>query len=117
MSTSLKELLGTNNEQEMNEQVQQQQQAQQVQQVQETPVEAKKNEKDFFSNFKDFDYKTAILVFCIILVVTSGIFYTILKPIAPGTIGPDGKFTLIGSILIAFFATIIFVLIKTLLKF
>ena len=73
--------------------------------------------KEFFASVKEFDYKSAILVFAIILILSSGIFYSILRPYIPGSVGSDGKVTLIGSLIAAVIGTIIYILVKLVGKF
>jgi hypothetical protein len=72
--------------------------------------------KEFFG-LKETDYKTLILVFAIILILSSGIFYSVLRPYVPGAVGQDGKVTLIGSLIAAVVGTILFVLVKAVGKF
>ncbi len=73
--------------------------------------------KEFFASLKEFDYKTTILVFAIILILSSGIFYSVLRPYVPGAVGSDGKVTLIGSLVAAIVGTLVYVLVRLVGKF
>jgi hypothetical protein len=72
--------------------------------------------KEFFG-LKENDYKLIILVFAILLIFCSGSFQSTLRPYVPGTIGPDGKTTFLGSLLLAILGTLIFVVVKIILNF
>lgn len=71
--------------------------------------------KEYFPN--ESETKLAILVFAIILVLSSGIFYSsVMRPYVPGSVGSDGKVTLLGSLVSALLGTVMFFVIKTLAK-
>jgi hypothetical protein len=72
--------------------------------------------KEFFG-LKDFDWKSMILVFAIILILSSGMFASCVRPYVPGSVGSDGRTTLIGSLIAAIVGTLIFVIVKFLGKF
>ena len=72
--------------------------------------------KEFFG-FKDFDWKSAILVFAIVLILSSGMFASSVRPYVPGAVGSDGKVGVVGSLIAAIVGTVIFVVIKFLGKF
>jgi cation transport ATPase len=122
-------------QEQMQEQVQRQQQQQQQQQqkplkqhVQQTeikeiidgdcstePVLVKK--KDFFGFIKDIDYKSTLLVFAILLLLTSSIYTTYTRSYLSGAVGPDGKITVIGSLIASFVGALVFLFIKFVGKF
>jgi len=60
----------------------------------------------------DIDYRSAILVFAIVLILSTGIISSLMKSYIPGTVGPDNRNLILGSILIAFIATLLYVVIK-----
>ena len=68
--------------------------------------------KEFFGLVKDFDYKTAVLIFILIIILCSGTFSTCLRPYVPASVGTDGKTTIIGSLIAAIIGVVIFVIIK-----
>lgn len=72
--------------------------------------------KEFFG-FKEIDWKSMILVFCIILILSSGLFSSTLRPYVPSTVGSDGRTTIVGSVIAAILGTVIFVVVKFLGKF
>lgn len=72
--------------------------------------------KEFFG-LKEFDYKSAILVFAIILILSSGMFSSCVKPYVPGSVGTDGRTTIVGSLIAAFVGVLIFVIVKFVGKF
>src|SRR4051812_12174405 len=65
--------------------------------------------KEFFG-LKEFDYKTAILVFAIVLILSSGLFSSCVRPYVPGSVGSDGKTTLVGSLIAAIIGVLMFIL-------
>jgi hypothetical protein len=71
--------------------------------------------KEFFG-LKDTDYKSFVLVFAIVLILSSGAFASIMKPYVPGAVGSDGKNTLVGSLLAAIIAVVIFAIVKLVAK-
>jgi hypothetical protein len=72
--------------------------------------------KEFFG-LKDFDWKSMILVFAIVLILSSGMFTSCVRPYVPGSVGSDGRVSLIGSLIAAIVGTLIFVIVKFLGKF
>jgi hypothetical protein len=72
--------------------------------------------KEFFG-LKEIDWKSMILVFAIILILSSGMFSSCVRPYVPGSVGSDGRTTLIGSLIAAIVGTIVFVVVKFLGKF
>jgi hypothetical protein len=72
--------------------------------------------KEFF-DVKSSDFKTFILVFAILLIFTSGAFYTGLRPYVPASVGPDGKTTIVGSFVAAIIGSLLYLLIKFVFKF
>lgn len=72
--------------------------------------------KEFFG-IKQSDYKTFILVFAVLLIFTSSVFYSGLRPYIPGIVGSDGRTTIIGSFMAAIVGTLVFILVKGLGKF
>lgn len=80
-----------------------------------SPVKAMAG-KEFF-DIKSTDYKTYILVFAVLLIFTSSVFYGGIRRIFPSVLASDGKVTLVGSFLAAIIGTLVFVLVKILGKF
>ena len=72
--------------------------------------------KEFFG-LKDFDWKSVILVFAIVLILSSGMFASCVRPYVSGSVGSDGRTTFIGSLIAAVVGVIIFVLVRFLGKF
>ncbi len=72
--------------------------------------------KEFFG-LKDFDWKSVILVFAIVLILSSGMFASCVRPYVPGSVGSDGRVGLIGSLIAAILGALIFVLVKMIAKF
>jgi hypothetical protein len=72
--------------------------------------------KEFFG-LKEIDWKSMILVFAIILILSSGMFASCVRPYVPGSVASDGRTTLIGSLIAAIIGTIIFVVVKFIGKF
>jgi hypothetical protein len=72
--------------------------------------------KEFFG-LKDFDWKSVILVFAIILILSSGMFSSSVRPYVNSAVGSDGRTTIIGSLIAAIVGTIVFVVVKFFGKF
>ncbi len=72
--------------------------------------------KEFFG-LKEIDWKSMILVFAIILILSSGMFSSCVRPYVAGSVGSDGRTTLIGSLIAAILGVIIFVVVKMIGKF
>ncbi len=72
--------------------------------------------KEFFG-LKEIDWKSMILVFAIILILSSGMFSSCVRPYVNGAVGSDGRTTVIGSLIAAIVGTIIFAVVKFLGKF
>lgn len=72
--------------------------------------------KEFFG-LKEIDWKSMILVFAIILILSSGMFASSIRPYVPGSVGSDGRVSIIGSLIAAILGVIIFVLVKLVAKF
>ena len=72
--------------------------------------------KEFFG-LKDFDWKSVILVFAIVLILSSGMFASSVRPYVAGSVGSDGRTTFIGSLIAAIVGVVIFVVVKLLGKF
>ncbi len=72
--------------------------------------------KEFFG-LKEIDWKSMILVFAIILILSSGMFSSCVRPYVPGSVGSDGRTTIIGSLIAAIIGTLLFALIKFAGKF
>ena len=68
--------------------------------------------KEFFGLVKDFDYKTVILIFVLIFILSSGIFSTCVRPYVPASVGSDGKTTFVGSAIAAILGVLIFIVVK-----
>ena len=108
-------------QQQMHEQQMHQQQMQQMQQQRDIAMAAQQSQepvkKGYMDSFKEMDYKSIILVFAILLVLTNGMFLNMIRSIYGGAAGPDGKTTLVGSLIISLIGTIFFVLVRFLAKF
>lgn len=104
-------------QQPQREQREQREQAQypvpQINQMVAAPVQDK---KEFFG-LKDFDYKSTFLVFIILLMFTSGIFNTLSRTYISGSIGPEGRITIMGTFIAAIIGTLTFVIVKMFGKF
>jgi hypothetical protein len=74
------------------------------------------NKKEFFG-LKDFDYKSTLLVFFILFFLTSGIFNTLSRTYISGSVGPDGRTTIMGTLIASIIGTLVFVMSKMFLKF
>jgi hypothetical protein len=72
--------------------------------------------KEFFG-LKEIDWKSMILVFAIILILSSGMFSSCIRPYVPGSVGSDGRTTIIGSLIAAILGVVIFVLVRFAGKF
>lgn len=72
--------------------------------------------KEFFG-LKDFDWKSVILVFAIVLILSSGMFASTMRPYVSASVGSDGRTTFVGSLIAAIIGSIIFVVVKFLAKF
>jgi len=72
--------------------------------------------KEFFG-LKEMDWKSIILVFAIILILSSGMFTSCIRPYVSGSVGSDGRTTIIGSLIAAIVGTLVFVLVKFFGKF
>jgi hypothetical protein len=136
-TTSLTELLQSDNAELQHnaqlqaQQAQQTQQAQQappplqthqVQQIQQIPPFSQEHvsetkKKNMMDSFKDIDYRSVILVFAIILVLTSGAFSSFSRSYISGSFGPDNRITLMGSVIAAIIGMILFIVVKFFGKF
>jgi len=72
--------------------------------------------KEFFG-LKELDWKSAILVFAIILILSSGMFSSCVRPYVNGAVGSDGRTTIVGSLIAAIVGTVIYVIVKFFGKF
>ncbi len=108
------------------QQSQQAQQAQQLQQLQQMQLQEQQiaeqraqemKKKTMFDSFKDIDYKSMILVFAIILVLTSGVYSGFSRSYISGSFGPDNRITLMGSVVTALIGVLLFAVIKFFGKF
>jgi anti-sigma28 factor (negative regulator of flagellin synthesis) len=136
-TTSLTELLNNDTEthhqpppqqssQPPPQQSQQLQQAQQLQQMQMMQLQEQQiaeqrtqemKKKTMFDSFKDIDYKSMILIFAIILVLTSGVYSGFSRSYINGSFGPDNRITLMGSVVTALIGVLLFVVVKFFGKF
>ncbi len=71
--------------------------------------------KEFFGIGEE--WKSALLVFALVLIFGSGMFYGVLRPYAPSLAGMDGRGTLLGYVVSAVVAALLFLLIKFAAKF
>lgn len=72
--------------------------------------------KEFFG-LKEFDWKSTILVFAIVLILSSGLFASCVRPYVPASVGSDGRVSIVGSLIAAIVGTLIFVIVKFAGKF
>lgn len=72
------------------------------------PIEGK---KEFFG-LKDTDYKSTIVVFALVLIFSSNIFFEMLTAYLPSVMGSDNKVTLVGSLIAALVAALLYIIIK-----
>ncbi len=80
-------------------------------------VEQEVKRKTMLDSIKDIDYKSMILVFAIILVLTSGVYSGFSRTYISGSFGPDNRITLLGSVIAAIIGVVLFVLVKFFGKF
>ena len=67
--------------------------------------------KEFFG-LKETDYKSTIVVFALVLIFSSNIFFETLKTFLPSVMSSDNRITLIGSLISALVAAIFYIIIK-----
>jgi len=72
--------------------------------------------KEFFG-LKEIDWKSMILVFAIILILSSGMFSSSIRPYVNSAVGSDGRTTFIGSLIAAIIGTVVFAVVRFLGKF
>ena len=72
--------------------------------------------KEFFG-LQDVDWKSTLIVFALVLIFSSSFLFGVLRPYAPSLAGPDGKATILGSVVAAIFASLVFLLVKFAGKF
>lgn len=72
--------------------------------------------KEFFG-MVDFDWKSVVLVFAIVLMMSSGLFSSCVRPYVPGSVSSDGRVSLIGSLVAAIVGAVLFAVIKFFGKF
>jgi hypothetical protein len=72
--------------------------------------------KEFFG-LQDVDWKSTLLVFALVLIFSSSILFGVLRPYAPSLAGPDGKSTVLGSVVAAIVASLVFLVVKFTGKF
>lgn len=73
--------------------------------------------KEFFG-LKECDWRSAILVFILILLLSSGIFSSyVMRPYVPGSVGSDGSTTVVGSFTAAVLGVLLFLFVRFVGKF
>ena len=72
------------------------------------------NKKEFFG-LKDTDYKSTVVVFALILIFSSNIFFELLKTYLPAVMN-EGKVTLVGSLIGALVGAIVYIIIKCIMN-
>jgi hypothetical protein len=72
--------------------------------------------KEFFG-LQEADWKSTLLVFALVLIFSSSMFFGLLRPYAPSLAGHDGRATILGSVVAAIVASLIFLLVKFAAKF
>lgn len=75
------------------------------------PLKPQEGKKEFFG-LKDTDYKSTIVVFALVLIFSSNIIFEILKTQLPSVMSSDNKVTLVGSLIAALGASLIYIIIK-----
>lgn len=68
--------------------------------------------KTMMSNIREIDWKTLVLVFAIVLIFSSGMFASCMRPYIPGSVGSDGKVSVIGSMVAATLGTLFYAIVK-----
>lgn len=81
--------------------------------VAQPPVQQSK--KEFFG-LKDFDYKSTLLIFAVLLAMTSSFYSTLSRTFINGSVGSEGRFTPMGTALAAVIGTLIYVVLKMFTK-
>ena len=71
--------------------------------------------KEYFG-LGESDYKSTIVVFALVLIFSSSIFFDFLKRYIPLIASAEGKVTLVGSLISALLAAIIYLVIKIVAK-
>lgn len=75
------------------------------------PLKPVQGKKEFFG-LKDTDYKSTIVVFALVLIFSSNIVFELMKVYLPSVMSSDNKVTLVGSLIAALVAALIFIIIK-----
>ena len=75
------------------------------------PIKPSAGKKEFFG-LKDTDYKSTIVVFALVLIFSSNIFFEMLKTYLPLVMSSDNRVTLIGSLISALAAALFYIIIK-----
>ena len=75
------------------------------------PIKPSDGKKEFFG-LKETDYKSTIVVFALVLIFSSNIFFETLKTFLPSVMSSDNRITLIGSLISALVAAIFYIIIK-----
>jgi hypothetical protein len=78
------------------------------------PIKPTAGKKEFFG-LAECDYKSTVVVFALVLIFSSSIFFDLLKTYIP-VVSTEGKTTLVGSLISALIASIIFIVIKIIAK-
>jgi hypothetical protein len=66
--------------------------------------------KEFFGSL---DYKSTILVFFLVLIFSASLIPGLLRPYSPSMVGHDGRPTMLYAVVVAIFAAVLFLAIKT----
>lgn len=77
-------------------------------------LKATAGKKEFFG-LNESDYKSTIVVFALVLIFSSNIFFDLLRRYLPSVCN-EGKVTLVGSLIAAVLASVIFIIIKVVAK-
>jgi hypothetical protein len=72
--------------------------------------------KEFFG-LQDVDWKSTLLVFALVLIFSSSFLFGVLRPYAPSLAGPDGKASVLGTVVAAIVASLVFLVAKFAGKF
>lgn len=74
-----------------------------------------KNSETTYFGITESDLKSGVIVFALVLIFSSSIFFDTLKPYVP-IVSSEGKTTLIGSLISAIIAAVVFMVMKIILK-
>ena len=80
-----------------------------------SPLKPNSGKKKEFFGLAESDYKSTVVVFALVLIFSSSIFFDCIKKYIP-IVSSEGKTSLIGSLIAALLASVIFIVIKIIAK-